>query len=93
MSNLVLYRSKDQTLPDFSKETGPGGEVFFDVRTSLTFSPHASCSLFSGLQPNLLSKDGTAALATAAFSRGSGEYYAYGISLSVSGPLWLPSRL
>lgn len=29
--HLVLYRSKDSTLPDFSKENGPGGEVFFDV--------------------------------------------------------------
>lgn len=27
----VLYRSKDGALPDFSQETGPGGEVFFDV--------------------------------------------------------------
>jgi hypothetical protein len=35
------------------------------------------------IKPNLLSEDGTVALATAAFSRGSGEYYAYGISLSV----------
>lgn len=42
-------------------------------------------------QPNLLSTDGTASLATAAFSRGKGEYYAYGISLSVSNLLgyWL----
>ncbi|KAG6331834.1 hypothetical protein ID866_7256 [Astraeus odoratus] len=58
----VLYRSKDHTLPDFSKP-GPGGEVYFDA--------------------NLLTKDGTAAIATSAFSR-SGEYYAYGISLSGS---------
>lgn len=27
----VLYRSKDSKLPDFSKDIGPGGEVFFDV--------------------------------------------------------------
>ncbi|PIL36633.1 hypothetical protein GSI_00322 [Ganoderma sinense ZZ0214-1] len=26
----VIYRSKDGTLPDFSKEDGAGGEVFFD---------------------------------------------------------------
>lgn len=32
-SSEVLYRSKDSELPDFSKETGAGGEVFFDVRT------------------------------------------------------------
>lgn len=35
-------------------------------------------------QPNLLSTDGTASLATAAFSKGQGAYYAYGISLSGS---------
>lgn len=58
----VLYRSKDEVLPDFSKE-GLGGEIYFD--------------------PNLLSDDGTAAIATSSFSR-SGEYYAYGISLSGS---------
>lgn len=38
----VLYRSKDSTLPDFSQEKGPGGEVFFDVRTSL-YSGHLYC--------------------------------------------------
>lgn len=58
----VLYRSRDEALPDFSKE-GLGGEIFFD--------------------PNLLSNDGTAAIATSSFSR-SGEYYGYGISLSGS---------
>ncbi|KIJ65569.1 hypothetical protein HYDPIDRAFT_174977 [Hydnomerulius pinastri MD-312] len=59
----VLYRSKDETLPDFSKESGAGGEVYFD--------------------PNMLSEDGTAALAVTAFSR-DGKYYAYGVSLSGS---------
>jgi hypothetical protein len=34
-------------------------------------------------QPNLLAKDGTAALSAMAFSK-SGEHFAYGISLSVS---------
>lgn len=28
---VVIYRSKDKTLPDFNKDIGPGGEVFFDV--------------------------------------------------------------
>ncbi|CCM03973.1 uncharacterized protein FIBRA_06129 [Fibroporia radiculosa] len=28
--HAVIYRSKDEKLPDFSKEDGPGGEVFFD---------------------------------------------------------------
>lgn len=28
----VIYRSKDNTLPNISGEEGPGGEVFFDVR-------------------------------------------------------------
>jgi hypothetical protein len=32
ISKSVLYRSEDKTLPDFSKQSGPGGEVFFDVR-------------------------------------------------------------
>lgn len=32
--HVVIYRSKDSTLPDFSSaQTGPGGEVFFDVCT------------------------------------------------------------
>ncbi|KAH7926038.1 hypothetical protein BV22DRAFT_1128529 [Leucogyrophana mollusca] len=59
----VIYRSKDNALPDFSEEDGAGGEIFFD--------------------PNMLSTDGTAALAATAFSR-SGKYFAYGISLSGS---------
>lgn len=29
----VMYRSKDSTLPKLSAEDGPGGEVFFDVRS------------------------------------------------------------
>lgn len=39
--------------------------------------------------PNLLSEDGTAALAITAFSR-DGKYYAYGISLSVSADSLVP---
>ncbi|KAH9938686.1 prolyl oligopeptidase [Fomitopsis serialis] len=59
----VIFRSKDETLPDFNKDIGPGGEVFFD--------------------PNLLTTDGSAAIAGTAFSR-SGELWAYGISRSGS---------
>jgi prolyl oligopeptidase len=29
-AQTVLYRSKDEILPDFSKQEGPGGDVFFD---------------------------------------------------------------
>lgn len=34
---IVMYRSKDSTLPTFSEseEEGPGGEVFFDVRPDI----------------------------------------------------------
>ncbi|KZT74475.1 hypothetical protein DAEQUDRAFT_720646 [Daedalea quercina L-15889] len=59
----VIYRSKDEKLPDFDTEIGPGGEVFFD--------------------PNLLTTDGTAAIAASAFAR-SGKLWAYGISRSGS---------
>ncbi|EPT03158.1 hypothetical protein FOMPIDRAFT_1035541 [Fomitopsis schrenkii] len=62
-AQYVIYRSKDKTLPDFNKDIGPGGEVFFD--------------------PNLLTTDGTAAIAASAFAR-SGELWAYGISRSGS---------
>ena len=61
----MLYRSTNEQIPDFSKDGGAKGEVFFD--------------------PNLLSDDGTAALAVTAISR-DGNYYAYGVSLSVSAP-------
>ena len=61
----MLYRSTNAQIPDFSKNGGAKGEVFFD--------------------PNLLSDDGTAALAVTAISR-DGNYYAYGVSLSVSAP-------
>lgn len=78
-----MYRTKDDKLPDFSKEEVPGGDVYFDVRATsvhrMSLPPH----LLSILKPNLLSSDGTAALAVTAFSR-SGEYFAYGISRSVS---------
>ena len=35
---LVIYRSLDDNLPDFSKDPGAlGGEPFFDVRENATF--------------------------------------------------------
>ncbi|KAF8883417.1 prolyl oligopeptidase [Infundibulicybe gibba] len=30
-AQAVMYRSKDNKLPDFSRDDGPGGEVFFDA--------------------------------------------------------------
>jgi hypothetical protein len=34
----VLYRSKTDSMPDFSKEDGPAGEAFFDVRVNFKLS-------------------------------------------------------
>jgi hypothetical protein len=80
--HTVMYRSSDSTLPTFSADTdnGPGGEVFFDV-CPFSSLPAFSCSR-AAHQVNLLSEDGTAALATSAFSR-DGKYFAYGVSRSV----------
>ncbi|TFK56208.1 hypothetical protein OE88DRAFT_1641899 [Heliocybe sulcata] len=52
-AQLVFYRSKDKSLPDFSQVQGAGGDVFFDPIT----------------KPNLLTADGTASLVTMAFSK------------------------
>lgn len=69
----MIYRSKDERLPDFSQEKGPAGEIFFDVRAKPIFTLNVLLMiLHSILKLNLLSKDGTAALATSAFSRSGG---------------------
>ncbi|KAF9526276.1 prolyl oligopeptidase [Crepidotus variabilis] len=59
----ALYRTHDNTLPDFTKMKDTDGELFFD--------------------PNALSSDGTASLATYRMSE-CGKYFAYGISYSGS---------
>lgn len=86
LPQYVLYRTKepDQPFPEFDPNGPDGpeelGEVFFDVKIGL---PTQKRDLMLSLQPNLLVEDGTAHLATTAFSR-CGTYFAYGVSLSGS---------
>ena len=42
----MIYRSKDSTLPDFSKEDGPGGEIFFDVCHSFVLGINGNDSVY-----------------------------------------------
>ena len=44
--DIVIYRSKDSTLPDFSKEDGPGGEIFFDVCHSFVLGINGNDSVY-----------------------------------------------
>ena len=88
-SHEVLYRSKDENLVDFSKESGPGGEVFFDVGSLVSWRLSINryfFSLFTILfyerKPNLLSEDGTTSLSVMAFSK-CGKYFAYSVSVAV----------
>jgi prolyl oligopeptidase len=76
-TEIVYYRSKDLELPD--AVPGPGGEVFFDVRTkasSKVYAPHFPP------QPNVLSSDGSVSLSIASYSH-DGKWFAYGLSRSV----------
>jgi prolyl oligopeptidase len=75
-TEIVYYRSKNSKLPD--AVPGPGGDVFFDVRSNLLPNLYAS-DLF---QPNVLSSDGSVSLSTASFSR-NGKWFAYALSRSV----------
>jgi hypothetical protein len=76
----VYYRSKDSKLPDAVPGLGPGGEVFFDVRSKV--SSESICTPPFLCQPNVLSSDGSVSLSTASFSR-NGKWFAYGLSRSV----------
>ncbi|KIO19472.1 hypothetical protein M407DRAFT_222802 [Tulasnella calospora MUT 4182] len=66
-AQYILYRSKTSALPKFDVDGDEG--------------PEAQAEVF--FDPNLLVEDGTAYLATSAFSK-DGRYFAYGISLSGS---------
>ena len=78
LSETVYYRSKDSKLPD--AVPGPGGEVFFDVRSKA--SSEFICTPPSLCQPNVLSSDGSVSLSTASYSR-NGKWFAYALSRSV----------
>ena len=43
----AIYRSKGKTLPDFSQSQSPAGDVFFDVRTSVSASFYNFLILYS----------------------------------------------
>jgi prolyl oligopeptidase len=80
-SQAAIYRVKKGEESDALARdpTGPGGELFFDVRSR-------PCGLYMALttvQTNLLSTDGTIALSSTAFSK-DGKYFAYAISKSGS---------
>ncbi|KAG8984689.1 hypothetical protein FRB90_005160, partial [Tulasnella sp. 427] len=66
-AQYILYRSKTSELPKFDMDGEEG--------------PESQSEVF--FDPNLLVEDGTAYLATSAFSK-DGKYFAYGISLSGS---------
>jgi hypothetical protein len=79
-----LYRSRDRTLPDFSKVKDSDFELFFDVSSdnlSSRGSPRDLIDLIN--QANALSPDGTTSLSTYSMSR-CGKYFAYVVSHSVS---------
>ena len=79
LSETVYYRSKDSKLPD-ATVPGPGGEVFFDVRSKA--SSEFTCTPTSLCQPNVLSSDGSVSLSTACYSH-DGKWFAYALSRSV----------
>ncbi|KAG8936825.1 hypothetical protein FRC00_007609 [Tulasnella sp. 408] len=66
-AQYILFRSKTSELPKFDVDGDEG--------------PESQAEVF--FDPNLLVEDGTAYLATSAFSK-DGKYFAYGISLSGS---------
>jgi len=79
-TETVYYRSNDSKLPDAAAVPGPGGEVFFNVRSKA--SSEFICTLPSLCQPNVLSSDGSVSLRSASYSR-NGKWFAYALSRSV----------